>query len=525
MPTCPRFSSVLPVLLTLTALAALTTAVGCGSSIDAGALATDDASTDAGLDTGSIDGATPDATPDTNPSDAGGCQSDTACDDGIDCTVDTCVAGACRHVVGPASGPTACPASQFCNLQKGCIACATANQCGAACVDIATDDANCGKCGNACSSASHCVAGSCTCPPGAPVCGGVCVDVKSDPDNCNGCGNRCAAGNSCVNGTCSCAKTTCGATCTDLSSDDANCGKCGKACSKGQSCQSGLCKCPTGQSLCGGACVDTNVDNANCGSCNKVCSGSCQLGVCQKCPVVDVFFLMDQSGSMGSDFANGTTAPLKYNAVADAIDAFAVDAASASLELGLSFWPMNDPTTTTTCMLSSDCGAGGLCLGGTCLGSGTADSCNLVDYQKPVVAFGSASTTAAPIKTALAAVSPQTTSTPPPGLDGTLGYAKQWAMANPTHTVAVIVISDGAPNMCSAMALSELNPIAAKYAVAPNPVLTYVVGLPNPGDTATAADWNALATAGGTTKAYLPATAPEVLPAFQAIRATLTTCK
>jgi hypothetical protein len=191
----------------------------------------------------------------------------------------------------------------------------------------------------------------------------------------------------------------------------------------------------------------------------------------------------------------------------------------------MSFWPMNDPTTSTKCMASTDCGPSGLCVGGTCLGTGTADSCNLVDYQSPVIAFGPQATTAAPIKAALAAVTPQTTSTPPPGLDGTLGYAKKWAQANPTHKVAVIAISDGAPNMCGGMALSELNPIAAKYAAGPNPVLTYVVGLPNPGDLADAAGWNAFATAGGTATAYLPMSAAEVLPAFEAIRAKLTTCK
>lgn len=511
-----RLASVLATLLALTAPTAL---AGCGSSLDAGAFGSDDAATNPdsnpGVDTG---------TTDTSSGDAGGCKADGECDDGFDCTIDTCVGGACQHAVGPASGATACPASQFCNLAKGCIACATANQCGAACVDIANDDANCGKCGTRCSTASHCVAGSCTCPPGAPVCGGVCVDIKSDPQNCNGCGNSCATGNACVNGTCTCAGTTCGATCTDLKTDETNCGKCGKACSKGESCVGGVCQCPAGQSLCGGSCVDTNVDNANCGSCGKACAGICQLGVCQTCPVVDVFFLMDQSGSMSDGFATGATTT-KYSAVADAINAFAIEAGSINLNLGLGFWPQNDPTTTTTCMVNADCGASGFCFGGTCLGSGSADSCTVADYVKPVVGLGPQPTTSGTMKSALAAVSPQTTSSPPPGLEGTLQYAQQWAATHVGHKVAVIAIADGSPNMCGGDVLADLNPIAAKYAASANPVLTYVVGLPNPGDTATAAGWNAFATAGGTTKAYLPMSATEVLPAFEAIRATLTTCK
>lgn len=176
-------------------------------------------------------------------------------------------------------------------------------------------------------------------------------------------------------------------------------------------------------------------------------------------------------------------------------------------------------------MVNTDCGASGFCFGGTCLGSGSADSCTVADYVKPVVGLGPQPTTAGTMKSALAAVSPQTTSSPPPGLEGTLQYAQQWAATHVGHKVAVIAIADGSPNMCGGDVLADLNPIASKYAVGANAVLTYVVGLPNPGDTATAAGWNAFATAGGTTKAYLPMSATDVLPAFAAIRATLTPCK
>jgi hypothetical protein len=508
-----RFASVLTAVLVLPTLAAF---AGCGSSVDVGSFGGDDAAADATSD--SDPGPVDTGFPDVSPGDAGGCKSDGECDDGFNCTIDTCVAGACQHAVGPASGATACPPSQFCNPQKGCIACATANQCGAACVDIATDDANCGKCGTKCSTASHCVAGSCSCPPGAPVCGGVCVDLKSDPENCNGCGNRCAAGNACVNGTCTCTSTTCGGTCTDLKTDAANCGKCGKSCNKGEACLGGVCQCPAGQSLCGGSCVDTTVDNANCGSCNKPCAGICQMGVCQMCPVVDLFFLMDQSGSMGSDFTGGGSTPFKYDAVASAIDAFAVEPASSKLELGLGFWPVDDPST-TACMTDVQCGAAGLCNAGTC-----ADSCTAARYGKPAVGFGPQPTTAASIKSTLAAKSPNTLSSPPPGLEGTLAYAKQWALANPTHKVAIVLIADSAPNLCStSMAIADLNPIAKSYATGTPAVPTYVLGLP--ADTGDAAAWNALAVAGGTTKAYLPMTAAEVLPAFDAIRDGLTVCK
>ncbi len=62
----------------------------------------------------------------------GGCTTAADCSDGFSCTIDVCTAGVCSHAVGPNSGATACPAGDFCLLDKGCIAgtvCATTAQC------------------------------------------------------------------------------------------------------------------------------------------------------------------------------------------------------------------------------------------------------------------------------------------------------------------------------------------------------------------------------------------------------------
>ncbi len=78
------------------------------------------------------------------------------------------------------------------------------------CVDITVDRAHCGKCNRPCDQGpapaafeDHiCVAGACVCPPGKTECPGygpygdpsqVCVDIMSDDANCGGCGQPCPA--------------------------------------------------------------------------------------------------------------------------------------------------------------------------------------------------------------------------------------------------------------------------------------------------------------------------------------------
>jgi hypothetical protein len=64
-----------------------------------------------------------------------------------------------------------------------------------------------------CCSASDCAAdaacenGACVCPSGETVCGGSCVDLATDHANCGACGNVCSSG-SCSSGNCSCTRNT-----------------------------------------------------------------------------------------------------------------------------------------------------------------------------------------------------------------------------------------------------------------------------------------------------------------------------
>jgi len=116
---------------------------------------------------------------------------------------------------------------------------------GAACVDLATDPANCGTCANACPDSAVCLDGTCTCPSDLSVCGSSCVALASDPANCGACGTSCGA-LFCLQGGCSAdcgALTECSGACVDLLNDADHCGACGTVCGPGSSCANGQCQC------------------------------------------------------------------------------------------------------------------------------------------------------------------------------------------------------------------------------------------------------------------------------------------
>jgi hypothetical protein len=131
--------------------------------------------------------------------------------------------------------------------------------CSGICVDLQSDVDNCGACGHVCPEAQPgfergCVEGTCffqrerapACEPGLSRCSEGCVDLASDAANCGACGNACAAGEVCFGGVCArehrCAPlTNCADVCVDLSADAANCGACGNACAADEICFAGQC--------------------------------------------------------------------------------------------------------------------------------------------------------------------------------------------------------------------------------------------------------------------------------------------
>ena len=112
---------------------------------------------DAGARDTGVDTALPDAGPDTGPTDAG-CASDLACDDGVACTHDTCVAGACANTPDDAL----CATGSTCSATLGCPPRVCAN------------DSECQD-GLFCNGMETCV---------ATVCSAAATSACDDADNC-----------------------------------------------------------------------------------------------------------------------------------------------------------------------------------------------------------------------------------------------------------------------------------------------------------------------------------------------------
>jgi hypothetical protein len=77
--------------------------------------------------------------------------------------------------------------------------------CAGACVDLSSNNGNCGACARTCAS-GLCSAGQCvtSCPGGTTSCSGACVDLAKSALNCSACGKSCAQGQTCASGVCTC---------------------------------------------------------------------------------------------------------------------------------------------------------------------------------------------------------------------------------------------------------------------------------------------------------------------------------
>jgi hypothetical protein len=134
---------------------------------------------------------------------------------------------------------------------------------GFTCVDLQTDENNCGMVGRACIDDELCVAGECQCGSvgmrcgvGTACCGGSCISTTDDPENCGGCGRLCTPNApDCVESMCVCGEAgrACDEPVVDLIS-----GTLGESC------------CP------GRGCVANSDEDCNCAACTG--SDECVVG-------------------------------------------------------------------------------------------------------------------------------------------------------------------------------------------------------------------------------------------------------
>ncbi len=165
-----------------------------------------------------------------------------------------------------------------------------------------------------------------TCPSGQTLCGSTCVNLQTDNNNCGVCGKACTSGQTCSNGRCtiSCSGPTpdlCGTTCTNKQTDVNNCGTCGDVCNATNgtaTCSSGACgiTCSSGYGNCdnngNNGCETALNTTGNCGSCGKVCNTTNGTAACTNLACTTT--CSSGYGNCDGDVSNGCETPLNTTA-------------------------------------------------------------------------------------------------------------------------------------------------------------------------------------------------------------------
>jgi len=345
----------------------------------------------------------------------------------------------------------------------------TGNGCEA---NLLSSNLHCGSCKNKCGTAAHataqCTQGLCksACDAGWADCGG------GDGDGCE----------------------------TETDGSIEHCGGCATVCSGGDHakplCDGGTCTfdCDAGFADCNGLASDgceaaVTSDATHCGSCGIQCGGGkCVKGACECAATshsaqlipLDMYIMVDQSSSMSEPTGTGAT---RWQAVAEAIEAFVSDPKSAGLGVGIQYFPLKP---------------------------GGKTSCVAGDYAKPEVAIAALPDNAQAITASIEKHGP-TPSTPTyPALQGAVTYATAHATAHPTHTVAVVLATDGEPTQCAPLDIPTIAAVAAKGAAAAPKVRTFVIGVGT-----SLGNLDAIAAAGGSQQSFLVDAGGNVVQQFE----------
>lgn len=290
---------------------------------------------------------------------------------------------------------------------------------------------------------------------------------------------------------------------------------------------------------------------------------------------LDVFTMMDASGSMENVTADGTP---KWQAIRQALAAFLLDPGSAGIGAAITFFPVVDPAVPALCVDESACGVPDACekysfcfpsgvdfcdtdadcaalgspedtctpLGfcqdepgqacllsdgtgcgagqGLCVDAGLCDNhydCKTDTYVTPAVKVSKLPGGAEAILDSIDSRVPDGGTTTLPALEGAIQAAKTWAETNPGHKAIVVLATDGLPTNCDPAIKNDMPELAIQHLVdvaaegAKNGVQTFVIGVFNPDEQAEAApNLDAIAAGGGTESAFVISTEGDVTKAL-----------
>jgi hypothetical protein len=283
----------------------------------------------------------------------------------------------------------------------------TAQVCAGSCVELKSDNLNCGTCGAACGTGQVCSNGACTvtCAAGLVNCLGHCIDPSTERAHC-GASGACAggtAGAACADGqlcsagqcaqTCSDAQAACPVAsptyCADLTRDTNNCGACGATCPSGQQCTtaagSTACACPDSTpDACGTGtgsfCTSKQADPQNCGACGTICAAGqvCSAGSCVQtcsaaettaCPAVNPTYCASTSNDANNcgGCGNVCSSGQQCSGGVCSCPATTPDACTTGGGAGFCTNRQTDPLNCGVCRTT--CAAGSACSNGTCVTS------------------------------------------------------------------------------------------------------------------------------------------------------------
>jgi hypothetical protein len=229
---------------------------------------------------------------------------------------------------------------------------------------------------------------------------------------------------------------------------------------------------------------------------------------------LDMYIMLDQSGSMGDSVPGGT----KWSAVTQAIGSFVGQPGAAGLGVGLGYFgvPAGGGSCNTTCNNAADCGGAGCgpCIAHVCFGgSSGGDSCTASDYAIPAIEIatlpGMNNTQSMAIVNSMGMHSPTTGTPTAPALQGAIDHAEFWVGQHPDHVVIAVLATDGLPEECSPQDIPSIAAIANAGFTADPSIITFVIGVGTE-----VANLNAIAAGGGSGSAFIIDTTMNVTQQF-----------
>lgn len=329
----------------------------------------------------------------------------------------------------------------------------------------------------------------------------------------------------------------------------------------------------------GGFIVDGNVE----ASPTDAPVGDACIGVNSEAKLIplDIYVMYDQSGSMDEKTGMGAGSPTKWAAAKTAFFSFLADPASAGIGVGIQYFAYYPPGVPSTCTAEADCKGYGPCAtnkacdkeslaagvvqpctaatdcktGGACVDVGTCSNnpaagcfsnanclapgkcqfdkfcqmreCKASDYATPEVPIAPLPGNRTALETSLNAHKPISDTPTGPALQGAIQHATTWAKANPTHSVIVLLVTDGEPTACTPIAIGDIAKLATDGRAATPSVRTYVIGVLAKMESP--ANLHTISKAGNGADAFIVNTSADVtkdfLAALTAIRGSVLACE